>query len=55
MGIPADLFTPVFAVSRIAGWVAHWAEQLADNKIFRPTQIYAGEETRSYVPIEERG
>jgi citrate synthase len=55
MGIPSDLFTPVFAVSRIAGWVAHWAEQLKDNKIFRPTQIYAGEGTRSYVPIEERG
>jgi citrate synthase len=54
MGIPVDLFTPVFAVSRVAGWVAHWAEQLSDNKIFRPTQIYEGADTRPYVPLGAR-
>jgi citrate synthase len=55
MGIPVDLFTPVFAISRIAGWAAHWREQLVDNRIFRPTQIYVGSEDRNYVPIEKRG
>jgi citrate synthase len=55
MGIPVDLFTPVFAVARVAGWVAHWREQIADNRILRPTQIYVGEADRRYVPIEERG
>ena len=54
MGIPVDLFTPVFAVSRVAGWVAHWAEQLGNTRIFRPTQIYEGYECRTYVPIDER-
>ena len=54
MGIPADQFTPIFAVSRIAGWMAHWREQLSDNRIFRPTQIYTGEPPRSYVPLDER-
>jgi len=55
MGIPVDLFTPVFAVARVAGWVAHWREQIADNRILRPTQIYVGETDRKYVPMEERG
>ncbi len=55
MGIPVDLFTPVFAISRVAGWVAHWREQLVGNRIFRPTQIYTGSADRSYVPIEKRG
>jgi len=55
MGIPTDLFTPVFAVARVAGWVAHWREQIADNRILRPTQIYVGEPDRRYVSIEQRG
>jgi citrate synthase len=54
MGIPADQFTPIFAVSRIAGWMAHWKEQLSDNRIFRPTQIYTGEDMREYVDIADR-
>ncbi len=54
MGIPADQFTTIFAIARTAGWLAHWREQLSDNRIFRPTQIYAGEPLRNYVPIEER-
>ena len=54
MGISVDLFTPIFAVSRIAGWMAHWREQLSDNRIFRPTQIYTGSDFRPYVDIEDR-
>ena len=54
MGIPADQFTPIFAVARIAGWMAHWREQLDDNRIFRPTQIYTGAEPRVYVPADKR-
>ncbi|MGB5397109.1 MAG: citrate synthase [Gammaproteobacteria bacterium] len=54
MGIPADQFTPIFAVSRIAGWMAHWREQLSDNRIFRPTQIYTGEPFRRYVEMDKR-
>ena len=54
LGIPTDLFTPVFAISRTAGWLAHWKEQLAENRIFRPTQIYTGTHDAPYVPIESR-
>ncbi|MBD2327013.1 citrate synthase [Alkalinema sp. FACHB-956] len=54
LGIPTDLFTPVFAISRTAGWLAHWKEQLAENRIFRPTQIYTGLHSAPYVPIEHR-
>ncbi|MCO6411970.1 MAG: citrate synthase [Thiogranum sp.] len=55
MGIPPDQFTSIFAVARSAGWLAHWREQLGDNRIFRPTQMYTGESKRSYVPMEMRG
>ncbi|MCL6434227.1 MAG: citrate synthase [Leptolyngbyaceae cyanobacterium HOT.MB2.61] len=54
LGIPTDLFTPVFAISRTAGWLAHWKEQLNENRIFRPTQIYTGLHDEPYVPISER-
>jgi citrate synthase len=54
LGIPTDLFTPVFAISRAAGWLAHWKEQLAENRIFRPTQIYTGLHNAPYVPIDGR-
>ena len=54
MGIPADQFTSIFAVSRCAGWLAHWREQLRDNRIFRPTQVYTGEGMHTYSPIENR-
>ncbi|MEM9217576.1 MAG: citrate synthase [Cyanobacteria bacterium P01_F01_bin.150] len=54
MGIPSDLFTPVFAIARVAGWLAHWKEQLNENRIFRPTQIYTGEHNITYTPIDER-
>lgn len=54
MGIPADQFTTIFAIARSAGWLAHWREQLGDNRIFRPTQVYTGEPTRHYVDIDKR-
>ncbi len=54
LGIPRDLFTPIFAISRVAGWLAHWREQLSANRIFRPTQIYTGEEIRAWEALEER-
>lgn len=54
LGIPTDLFTPVFAIARVAGWLAHWKEQLAENRIFRPTQIYTGSHEAPYVDIEKR-
>ena len=54
LGIPDDLFTPIFAIARVAGWLAHWKEQLAVNRIFRPTQVYTGIHGASYIPIEER-
>jgi citrate synthase len=55
MGIPSDLFTPVFAIARVAGWLAHWNEQLQENRIFRPTQIYTGLHQQPYISIENRG
>lgn len=54
MGIDTDLFTPLFAMARVSGWLAHWLEQLRENKLFRPDQIYAGEHNRPYVPLSER-
>jgi len=54
MGIPTDLFTPVFAIARVAGWLAHWKEQLIENRIFRPTQVYNGLHEVSYTPIDQR-
>ena len=54
LDIPSDLFTPLFAIARVAGWLAHWKEQLSVNKIYRPTQIYIGDHNLSYVPMTER-
>ena len=54
LGIPTDLFTPIFAIARVAGWLAHWKEQLAENRIFRPTQVYNGLHEIPYTAIEER-
>jgi citrate synthase len=54
MGIPADTFTSVFAMARAAGWLAHWLEQMKENKLYRPDQIYEGEHDRSYLPLDER-
>jgi len=54
LGIPTDLFTPIFAIARVAGWLAHWKEQLGHGRIYRPSQIYAGRHDIPYVPIEQR-
>jgi citrate synthase len=54
LGIPSDLFTPVFAIARVAGWLAHWKEQLEANRIFRPTQVYTGTHNEPYIPIGNR-
>jgi citrate synthase len=54
MGIELEFFTPIFAMARGAGWLAHWFEQLKENKLYRPEQIYAGEHNREYVPIDQR-
>lgn len=54
MGIPSDLFTPIFAIARVAGWLAHWTEQLIGNRIFRPEQISTGKNDVAYVPLEKR-
>ncbi len=54
LGIPTDLFTPIFAVARVAGWLAHWKEQLGHGRIYRPQQIYTGKHGRAYVPMSER-
>jgi citrate synthase len=54
MGIPGDLFTCVFATSRIVGWCAHVLEQLDDNKIIRPSANYVGHSERAFVPMDQR-
>jgi citrate synthase len=54
LGIPRDLFTPIFAIARVVGWLAHWLEQLKNNRIFRPEQIYVGKTDVAYVPLEKR-
>jgi citrate synthase len=52
--IPTDLFTPIFACSRVAGWTAHVREQYADNRLIRPDHDYIGPEPRKYVPLSDR-
>jgi citrate synthase len=54
MGIPLDLFTPIFAISRISGWTAHILEQYADNRLIRPRAEYVGPTRRDYVPLDRR-
>jgi citrate synthase len=54
LGIPVDLYTPIFAVSRIAGWTAHVLEQLGNNKLIRPRSEYHGEMDLKYIPIDQR-
>jgi citrate synthase len=54
LGLPAQLFTPTFAVSRVAGWTAHCLEQQALDRIIRPQSAYVGSRDRRWVPLEER-
>lgn len=56
MGIPTNMFTVMFAIGRLPGWLAHWKElRDEDTRIYRPRQIYTGHNERNYVPVAERG
>ncbi len=54
LGIPPDLYTPIFACSRVAGWIAHLFEQYADNALIRPRALYTGPHEAHWVPIHDR-
>ena len=56
MGFRPEMFTVLFAIGRIAGWLAHWEELMSDpeKRIARPRQVYVGEAKRDFVPIDER-
>ena len=54
LGIDHDLFTPIFAVSRMSGWIAHILEQYENNRLIRPRAEYVGPGMQKYVPIKER-
>ncbi len=57
MGIPVNMFTVLFAIGRMPGWIANWKEVAddADSRIYRPRQIYTGSPMREYIPIDQRG
>jgi citrate synthase len=57
MGIPTNMFTVMFALGRLPGWIAHWKELRDDptSRINRPRQIYTGSTERAFVPIDKRG
>lgn len=54
LGFPIDMYTPIFAVARISGWMAHLFEQYADNQLMRPRLVYEGPRGKTFTPIEER-
>jgi citrate synthase len=54
LGIPTDLFTPIFAIARTSGWTAHVLEQLADNRLIRPQSVYTGPVGLTVTPLAER-
>ena len=57
MGIPLNMFTVMFAIGRLPGWISQWKESLDDPKwkLHRPRQIYVGPKERDYIPLRERG
>jgi citrate synthase len=54
VGVPRDLFSATFGVSRVGGWTAHCLEQLEDNRLIRPRERYVGETGRTWMPRDER-
>jgi citrate synthase len=54
LGLDADLFTPIFVLSRTAGWTAHLLEQWSDNRLIRPRAEYVGEKGNTFIPLEGR-
>ena len=54
LGLPTDLFTPMYAVARVAGWLAHLFEQIDNNRLFRPSQLWVGEVDRPYIARADR-
>jgi citrate synthase len=54
IGLKLDLFTPMFALSRIGGWAGHIIEQLSDNRLYRPKAAYIGPHAQPYVAIDQR-
>jgi citrate synthase len=54
LGIPVELYTPLFVASRVTGWSAHLLEQYADNRLIRPSSEYTGPEMRSVIPLARR-
>ena len=54
LDIPTDLFTPIFAIARTAGWTAHMIEHLDGNRLIRPRAQYAGDEGKPWVPLGDR-
>jgi citrate synthase len=57
IGIPINMFTVMFAIGRMPGWVAHWREVASSGRprIYRPRQIYTGKSVRDYLPVNQRG
>ncbi|MEE9204182.1 MAG: citrate/2-methylcitrate synthase [Nitrospirales bacterium] len=55
MGLDSDFFPTLFAMARVSGWLAHWLEQLQDNRLFRPDQLYEGAHGRAYLHMAQRG
>ena len=54
MGLDTDFFPAIFAMARVSGWLAHWVEQLEENHLFRPSQIYTGTHGQPYIPLAQR-
>ena len=54
LGLPTDLFTPIFAIARTSGWTAQILEQLADNRLIRPGAEYVGPEGLKVIPVDQR-